>query len=213
MRITVLGGTGFVGAAVAAEAAKRGHQVRAFSRTPPTEPISGVSYELGSALDPDVLAEVAADTDVIFEALAPRGDMAGQLEDTITRLMSVADDAGVRLGVIGGTSSLLLSEDGPRFFDVHTPPAEVRAEVEYGLWKLDAFKASAHTLDWFFVSPAADFGSWLPQRVTGTYRISDDVLLTDEAGESYISAADLATAVLDEIERPAHHRRRFHVAL
>jgi len=37
--------------------------------------------------------------------------------------------------------------------------------------------------------------------------------LTDETGESYISAADLATAVLDEIERPAHHRRRFHVAL
>src|SRR6478752_2570804 len=213
MRITVLGGTGFVGAAVAAEAAKRGHEVRAFSRTSPGQRISGVSYRQGSALDPDVLADVAADADVIFEALAPRGNMVGKLEDVITRLMSVADEAGVRLGVIGGTSSLLLSESGPRFFDVHKPPAEVRAEVEYGLWKLDAFKASPDTLDWFFVSPAADFGAWLPQRVTGTYRISDDVLLTDETGESYISAADLATAVLDEIERPAHHRRRFHVAL
>jgi putative NADH-flavin reductase len=213
MRITVLGGTGYVGAAVAGEAAKRGHQVRALSRTAPAEPISGVSYLRGSVLDPDVLAGAVADTDVIVEALAPRGDMTGKLEDVITRLISLADVGGVRLGVIGGASSLLLSEDGPRFFDVHTPPAEVRPEVEYGLWKLETFQASPDTLDWFFVSPAANFGAWLPQRVTGTYRTSDDVLLTDEAGESYISAADLATAVLDEIERPAHHRRRFHVAL
>ncbi len=213
MRITVLGGTGFAGAAVAAEAAKRGHEVRAFSRSAPTEPVRGVNYRQGSVLDPELLADAVSDTDVIFEALAPRGDMAGKLEGVITGLISAAAGAGVRLGVMGGTSSLLVSPDGPRVFDVHKPPAEVLAEVEYGLWKLDTFNASPDTLDWFFVSPAANFGAWLPQRVTGTYRISDDVLLTDATGESYISAADLAIAVLDEIERPAHHRRRFHVAL
>jgi len=44
----------------------------------------------------------------------------------------------------------------------------------------------------FFVGPAADFGSWSSPRVTGTNRVGDDFLLTDEAGEPDISAADLA---------------------
>jgi putative NADH-flavin reductase len=187
--------------------------VRAISRTAPAEPIPGVEYLAGTALDPQVLAGAVADTDVVFEALSPRGDMAGKLEDVVSRLLTAADEAGVRLGVLGGVSSVLVSEGGPRFFDVHTPPDAVRAEVEFGLWKLEEFQAAPDSLDWFYVSPAANFGAWMAQRVTGKYRLSDDVLLTDETGESYISAADLATAVLDEIERPAHHRRRFHVAL
>mgnify|MGYP007088051836 CR=1 FL=1 len=37
------------------------------------------------------------------------------------------------------------------------------------------------------------------------------MIVTDEAGESFISGADLAVAVLDEIEQPAHHRARFTV--
>jgi putative NADH-flavin reductase len=52
----------------------------------------------------------------------------------------------------------------------------------------------------------------VPSVETGQYRISDDVLLTDPDGKSEISAADLAIAVLDEIERATHRRRRFHVA-
>jgi putative NADH-flavin reductase len=48
--------------------------------------------------------------------------------------------------------------------------------------------------------------------VTGAYRLSDDVLLTDDNGVSTISGADLAAAVVDEIEQPRYRRRRFHVA-
>ena len=213
MRITVLGGTGYAGSAVAAEAAKRGHAVRAFSRTAPAEPILDVHYITGSVLDPAVLAQAVADTEVVFETLSPRGDMAGKLEDVIAELIRLADEAGVRLGVLGGVSSVLISEGGPRFFDVHPPADAMRPEVEFGLWKLDAFTAAPKSLDWFFVSPAADFGAWLPQRVTGTYRISDDVLLTDADGTSYIAAPDLALGVLDEIEKPARRRQRFHIAL
>jgi putative NADH-flavin reductase len=49
--------------------------------------------------------------------------------------------------------------------------------------------------------------------VTGSYRTSDDVVLRDGDGTSYVAAPDLALAVLDEVERPAHSRKRFHVAL
>jgi uncharacterized protein len=39
------------------------------------------------------------------------------------------------------------------------------------------------------------------------------VLLADADGTSYIAAPDLALGVLDEIEKPAHRRQRFHIAL
>ncbi|MGO1408292.1 MAG: hypothetical protein ACTHV2_07865 [Brachybacterium sp.] len=37
-------------------------------------------------------------------------------------------------------------------------------------------------------------------------------LLVDEAGNSYISSQDLALAIVDEIETPAHRRTCFTVA-
>jgi putative NADH-flavin reductase len=52
----------------------------------------------------------------------------------------------------------------------------------------------------------------VPAPVKGEYRLGGDVLLRDEAGESTISAADLAVAIVDEIEHPKHRRRRFTAA-
>ena len=51
-RITVLGGTGYGGAAVVAEAARRGHAVTACSRHAPERPVAGVTYETRSLLTP-----------------------------------------------------------------------------------------------------------------------------------------------------------------
>ncbi len=84
--------------------------------------------------------------------------------------------------------------------------------MQTGLDVLENLKKAPETLDWFYVSPAAEFGAWVAAPVTGTYRLGEDVLLTDENGKSTISAADLAVAVLDEIEQPRYRRRRFHVA-
>jgi uncharacterized protein len=211
-RIKVLGGTGFAGDAVVREAVKRGHTVTSYSRRPPAEPVEGAAYVTGSLLDPELLAQTVEDTDVVFETVSPRGDMAGKVEGLVHELIRLADEAGVRLGVLGGASSVLVSEDGPRVFDLSDPAPEVLPEIETGLALLEAVKRSPESLDWFYVSPALEFGAWLPQDVTGQYRVSDDVLLKDAAGESHISAADLALAVLDEIEQPRHSRRRFHVA-
>ena len=209
----MLGGTGFAGDAVVREAAGRGHSVRSYSRRPPAEPIDGVDYVTGSLTDPALLAESVQDTDVVFETLSPRGDMEGQLEGIVEELMRLAADAGVRLGVLGGVSSVLVAEGGQRLFDTMDVPPEILPEVQTGLALLEALQQRApESLDWFYVSPAVNFGAWLPQHVTGEYRVSDDVLLKDEHGESEISAADLALAVLDEVEQPRHHRRRFHVA-
>ncbi len=211
-RITVLGGTGYGGGAVVREAARRGHTVTSYSRRPPEQPVDGARYVTGSLLEPDLLAQSVREADVVFEALSPRGDMQGRVEGVVDDLVRLADDAGVRLGVLGGASSLLVSDGGPRLFDTAETPPEILPEVQTGLDVLETLQRAPGTLDWFYVSPAASFGAWVPAPVTGSYRLSDDVLLRDGTGESVISGDDLALAVLDEIEQPRYRRRRFHVA-
>jgi len=51
-----------------------------------------------------------------------------------------------------------------------------------------------------------------PGERTGTYRTESTRLLSDAKGESRISMEDYALAMVDELERPAHHRERFAVA-
>jgi putative NADH-flavin reductase len=211
-RISVLGGTGYGGGAVAREASRRGHSVTSYSRRPPEQPVDGVTYVTGSLLDPDLLARSVRDADVVFEALSPRGDMQGKVEGIVDELVRVADAAGVRLGVLGGASSMLVSEGGPRLFDTVETAPEILPEVQTGLDVLETLRKAPETLDWFYVSPAASFGAWVDAPVTGAYRLSDDVLLTDANGVSQISGADLALAVVDEIEQPRYRRRRLHVA-
>src|SRR3954454_8295119 len=99
-RVTVLGGTGYGGGPVAREPERRGHTVTSDSRRPPEQPVDGVTYVTGSLLDPDVLARSVGDADVVSEALSPRGDMAGKVEGIVDELIRLADQAGVRLGVL-----------------------------------------------------------------------------------------------------------------
>src|SRR6187402_1736152 len=101
-RITVLGGTGYTGEAVVAEAAKRGHEVTSVSRTEPTTRIEGVDYVIGSAADADVLDAVVPGRDVVYSALSPRGDMVGKLEGVIDELSSRLAGTATRLGYTGG---------------------------------------------------------------------------------------------------------------
>jgi putative NADH-flavin reductase len=213
-RITVLGGTGYAGAAIVAEAARRGLEVTAVSRTAPEAPVEGVEYVTGSVLDGAVLDSVLEGRDVVISALSPRGDMAGKVEGVLQELVSRLAGTPTRLAHIGGASSLLVEAGGPRLWDVtkdHVPD-EVRPEIETGLAVLDDFLASPESLDWFYVSPPENFGSWVPAPVKGEYRLGGDVIVRDEAGQSTISAADLAIAVVDEVQKPAHHRKRFTAA-
>jgi putative NADH-flavin reductase len=211
-RITVLGGTGYAGGAVVAEAQRRGHAVTAVARTPPSVQSDGVSWVAGSVLDEDLLAGVLQDSDVVVHAVSPRGDMAGKVEGVVDRLIDSTAGTGIRLGVVGGASSLLVEPGGKRLFDVSDNAPETLPEIETGLALLEQLKASPDDVDWFFVSPPESFGAWAPAEDTGAYRLSDDVLLRDADGNSNISAADLARAILDEIEHPQYRRRRFHAA-
>ncbi len=107
--------------------------------------------------------------------------------------------------MVGGAGSL---EVAPGVKLIETPqfPALYKAEAAAGGAFLDLLRQETR-LDWTFLSPSALF---VPGERTGKFRLGGDQLLTTEKGSS-ISFEDYAVAMADEIEKPAHSRRRFTV--
>lgn len=215
MKIFVVGGTGYAGKAIVAEALSRGHQVTALSRALPSDRLEGVRYEVGLAADR--AAELAESADAVVGALSAKGSSLGTLVPTYAGLGVAAARAGARLVVIGGFGSVLLAEDGPRAIetvaDLDIPDARKAEGYEMEEVRTQLETSSPPDLDWLFVCPAAEFGPYAPQGpARGTYRISEKVALFDEEGRSAIETADLARAVLDQIEEPSHHRTQIHFA-
>ncbi len=185
------------------------HQVTSYS---PSSQLLAWTTKSGTVLDEVVLVRAVADTDVVVSALSPRGDMEGQTSGVLAKVADLARNSGVRLGVIGGAGSLLVAPDGPKLAETDGFPDAFKPEAAEMGAVLEDLRASSGGLEWFYVSPAGGFGAWAPGEATGTYRIGGDVLLTDADGQSNISGADLAKAIVTEIEEPTHTGSRFTVA-
>ncbi len=207
--IAVLGGTGYAGRHIVAEAADRGHSVLSIARSVPAERVPGATYLEGTLLDVSSLVAQLEGVDVVVSAIAARGDMLGFLRPNLQALNSVLPGT-VRLGVIGGAGGSLVAPGGPRLVDAGFPE-EFKSEALEAAAVLEDLQADQSGRDWFYVHPAGGFGAWNPGERTGRYRDGGDVLVTDAEGESFISGADLSVAVLDEIENPKHSRERFTV--
>jgi putative NADH-flavin reductase len=212
-RITVIGGTGYAGSAIVAEAAARGHEVTALSRSLPDTPISNVTYVQGDATDEATLSAPIEGADVVVGALAPRGPLAGNFRDVYRTIARLADAAGVSLFVVGGYSSLRPAPGADRFVtDLSHIPAELHDEIRAGAALIiEDLPATPATLDWIFVSPALRFGARMPGERLGQYRLGDDVAIQPEDGGS-ISAADYALGFVDLIEKGDHHRTQVNLS-
>jgi uncharacterized protein len=216
--IAIFGGTGYAGSAIREEALKRGHRVIAVARTVPGDApaADGLEFRQGDVHDAALVESVAAEADVLVVAIrfgaGGSGDGEARLADALPSLTATAAKHGARLGVVGGAASLLVAEGGPRLLDTPEFPAQFKGEAGSAAEFLDLLRADTTGADWFFVSPAAAFGSYNPGEPTGKYRTGGDILLTDSAGKSEISGADFALAFVDEIDSPKHHRTRFTVA-
>jgi hypothetical protein len=108
--------------------------------------------------------------------------------------------------VVGAGS--LIRKDGRTHFDYMAekgvqPPTSKPAAVA-----LEAIR-KVSDLDWTAISPAA---SIQPGKRTGKFRLGLDRLIEDSKGQSAISREDFAVAILDEIEKPKHIRKRFTAA-
>ena len=208
-RIAIIGGTGYAGSHIAAEAVRRVHQVISIARKAPAERQEGIVYAEGTILDVPTLLQQIGEVDVVIQAISPRDDMAGKVRSSTAELFRALPEH-VRLGVVGGAGGSLVALGGPRVVDSGFPE-EFKAEALEAIGILEDLESDTTGKDWFFVHPAGGFGAWNPGERTGSYRTGGDVIVTDAAGESFISGPDLGVAFLDEIENPQHHRMRFTV--
>jgi uncharacterized protein len=208
MRLIIFGAAGSVGHRTAAEALERGHEVTAVVRRPTDRLPQGVTVEIGDAADPAQVAGLSAGHDAAVSAIrSPAGREHEQVEAT-DALLKGAAEASVRLLIVGGAATLkvpdsgkLVLEDSRYISEEWRAVAEASAAQHYRC-------IAEQTADWTYLSPPAILE---PGERTGRYRKgTDDLLVTD--GTSRISVEDLAVAVVDELENPAHHRTRFTVA-
>lgn len=211
-RINILGGNGYAGGAIVREALGRGHEVVVFGRNPPPEDLEGVASVTGSALQRADLERAIAGADVVVVSLAPTGDIEEHFEQVNSEIAQLTASAGARLGVVGGSGSLLVAEGGPKVYEAPDFPERFAAFARVSDLVLENLRDSDPELDWFVLSPPRMFGHYVPGIRTGRFRLGGDVMVTDAEGTSQISGADYAIAFVDEIERPTHRRERFTVA-
>lgn len=201
MRIAVLGASGRAGAEITRELAARGHEVIAIARRPEAVPqLQGVTPQAGDAASPAALAALIRGADAVISAL--------HFDVPAATLLAALRDAGVpRLLVTGGAAGLEVAP-GKRVIDDPGFPEEWKGAALGGIAFHDALRAET-AIDWTFFSPAALLfeGPRL-----GLYRGGTDQLVTDANGESRISFADYAIAMVDELEQHRHSRARFTAA-
>lgn len=200
-KIAIIGATGRAGSQLLEEALRRGHSVVAIARNTDTLAArAGVTVEQIDALNADALQQAISGSDVVISAAhfatLPAAAVIGPVKK-----------AGVkRLLVVGGAGSLLLP-DGSRVIDSPGFPAEYKAEASAGAEFLEALRQEQE-LDWTFLSPSAEF---VETERTGRFRLGHDHLLVSAEGRSWISFADYAIALIDEVEKHQHPRQRFTV--
>ena len=206
MKIGIIGATGKAGSLIVKEASERGHEVTAIVRN-----AAKLTGEKVAVLEKDVFDLKAEDLqafDVIVNAFgAPAGQEHLHVDAGRVLIEAVKGAPETRLIVVGGAGSLFVDEaqtvrliETPEFPKEYFPTASNQGKNLEDLQNASGIK-------WTFISPAAFFN---PEgKRTGSYQKGKNNLIVNSKGDSYVSYADYAIAVLDEIENPQHINERF----
>lgn len=198
LKIALFGATGMVGSRIAAEAARRGHEVSALVRQPERVAATpNVHAAPADLLDAASVAAAVRGHDVVASAYAPPKEQLGDLLVASRALVDGVRAAGLkRLVVVGGAGSLEVAP-GKQLVDTEGFPDAYKA---IALAHREAFEyyRTVSDIDWTFFAPAAIIA---PGERTGTFRTASNMLIADAKGESRISAEDYAIAFVDELEQ------------
>ena len=205
MKIAVVCANGKAGKLIVREAVERGLDVTAVvrgeNRTSAENVILKDLY--------DLTAEDLAGFDVVVDAFgAWTEETLPQHSTSLKHLCDILSGTDTRLLIVGGAGSLYVDPehtvcvaDGPDFPDVFKPLAAAMAKA---LGEL----RERTDVNWTYISPAGDFQA---DGERTAYILGGEELTLNERGESVISYADYAIAVVDEAVNGKHFRERISV--
>ena len=206
MKIAVVCANGKAGQLIVKEAVNRGFDVTAVVKG---ENKSVAEKAVIKDLF-DLTADDLSDFDVVvdaFGAWAPA--VLPQHSTSLMHLCDILSGSDTRLLVVGGAGSLYVNPehtlqvmDGADFPEMFKPLAAAQGKALDELRKRDDVK-------WTFISPAGDFQA--EGERTGKYILAGEELTLNSKGESIISYADYAVAMVDEIESGDHIKQRISV--
>ncbi len=206
MKLAVVCANGKAGQLITKEAVERGLEVTAIVR--------GQNHSAApQSISKDILDITAADLknfDVVVDAFGAWTEDTLPLHSTTLKVLCDAlSGTDTRLIIVGGAGSLYVNKehtlcvaDGPDFPDIFKPLAAAMAKALGELRQRDDVK-------WTYISPAADFQA--EGERSNTYILGGEELTLNDKGESIISYADYAIAMVDEIVNGNHIQKRISV--
>ncbi|RVU97586.1 NAD(P)-dependent oxidoreductase [Coriobacteriales bacterium OH1046] len=205
-KIAIVGANGAAGKLIAAEAVARGLDVTAIVR-------AGNSSAAQNVLSKDALELTQEDLigfDAVIDAVGGwTPETIRNIPEVMIHLADVLSGTDVHLLVVGGAGSLYINPEhtvtvdmGPDFPDDWKPLSDAHGE---GL----AYLRASEGLKWTYVSPAADFQAEGAR--SGAYTLAGEELALNAAGESTLSYADYAIAMVDLAESGHHGAERVSV--
>lgn len=206
MKIAVVCSNGKVGKLVVAESLAVGFDVTGFARG---ENKSGAKH----FVQKDIFALTEsdlADFDVVVDAFGAWTE--AELPNhgkSLAHLCDILSGTKTRLIIVGGAGSLYVNKehtaqvmDGPDFPDMFKPLAGAMGIALNALRKRD-------DVQWTYISPACDFQSDAPK--SGKWLWGGEELTLNGKGESVISYADYAAALVEEIAEGKNAHKRISV--
>lgn len=206
MKIAVICANGKEGKLIVKEALERGLDVTAVVRGENQSAASKV-------IQKDLFALTAADLegfDAVIDAFgAWTPETLPQHSTSLKHLCDLVSGSEIRLLVVGGAGSLYVNPehtaqvmDGADFPEIFKPLAAHMGKA------LEELRARTD-VKWTYISPAGDFQADGPR--TGKYLLGGEELLLNAKGESVISYADYAIAMVDEAVNGNHIQQRISV--
>ncbi len=206
-KIAVVAADGRAARKIITEAVNRGFDVTAFGRK--DENTTDAQHYVKKDIF-DLTKDDLNGFDAVVDAFgAWTEDTLPQHSTTLAHLCDILSGTKTRLLIVGGAGSLYVNpehtttvSETPDFPDEFKPLATAMGKALADLRKRD-------DVEWTYISPAGDFQADGDR--TGKYLLGGEELKLNDKGESIISYADYAIAMVDEIENGNHIHERISV--
>ena len=205
--IAVVAADGRVARKVITEAVNRGWDVTAFGRKDEN------TGDAQTYIKKDILDLTREDLegfDAVVDAFGAWTPETFHLHgETLQHLLDILAGTDVRLVYVGGAGSLYVNpEHTLQVYQTPDFPAEFVPLATAQVGTLAQIRP-VKDVKWTYISPAGDFQA--DGERTGEYILAGEELTLNDRGESIISYADYAIALVDEIESGNHIQERISV--